>query len=85
MDGESLSSATEELFLRFLKLAGTFKNADKVKCWEVLSWLKCWESVIPSTEEVTGIFVNSFIIVMKQTKMRAGSLGARRQLKGKGV
>ena len=39
---------------------------------------------MPSTEEVTGIFVNSFIVMMKQTKMRAGSRGARRQLKEKG-
>ena len=46
MDGESASSITKELFLRFLKLAGTFKNADKVKCWKVLrgSYAQHWGS-----------------------------------------
>ena len=41
---------------------------------------------MPSTEEVTGRFVdNSFIVVMKQTKMRVGSQGASRELKDEGV
>ena len=44
-------------------------------------------SVMPSTEGFTGIFVSSFVM-MRQTKMRAGSQAARRQLekeKEKGV
>ena len=28
---------------------------------------------MPSTEELTGIFVSSFTVMMKQTTMRAGS------------
>ena len=39
-------------------------------------------SVMPSTEGFTGIFVSSFVM-MRQTKMRAGSQAARRQLEKK--
>ena len=38
---------------------------------------------MPSTEEITGIFVKFHC--HDETKMRAGSRGARRQLKEKGV
>lgn len=45
---------------------------------------KVLKSALPSTEEVTGIFVNSFTVMMKQTKASRQS-GARRQLKEKGA